>query len=88
MTDVLSSKACTPCQGGIPPLTPVEANHYLAQTQDWKLLQELLSEAAGKPVAGRQRDEVLASQLPEAGLCGWGSTEDAEFRRRSGGSRL
>ena len=40
MTDVLSSKACTPCQGGIPPLTPVEANHYLAQTQDWKLLQD------------------------------------------------
>ena len=40
MTDVLSSKACTPCQGGIPPLTPAEANHYLAQTQDWKLLQE------------------------------------------------
>jgi len=40
MTDVLSSKVCTPCQGGIPPLTPLEANHYLAQTQDWKLLQE------------------------------------------------
>lgn len=40
MTDVLSSKACAPCQGGIPPLTPGEANHYLAQTQDWKLLQD------------------------------------------------
>ncbi|HIN93948.1 MAG TPA: pterin-4-alpha-carbinolamine dehydratase, partial [Alphaproteobacteria bacterium] len=33
MTDSLNTKTCTPCQGGIPPLTPEEANHYLAQTE-------------------------------------------------------
>ena len=39
MTDSLSTKTCTPCQGGIPPLTPEEASHYLAQTEGWKLLE-------------------------------------------------
>ena len=39
MTDSLSTKTCTPCQGGIPPLTPEEASHYLAQTEGWQLLE-------------------------------------------------
>ena len=39
MTDSLSTKTCSPCQGGIPPLTPEEASHYLAQTEGWKLLE-------------------------------------------------
>ena len=39
MTDSLSTKTCSPCQGGIPPLTPEEANHYLVQTKGWQLLE-------------------------------------------------
>ena len=39
MTDSLSTKTCSPCQGGIPPLTPEEANHYLVQTEGWQLLE-------------------------------------------------
>ena len=39
MADSLNTKTCTPCQGGIPPLTPEEANHYLAQTEGWQLLE-------------------------------------------------
>ena len=39
MTDSLSTKTCTPCQGGIPPLTQEEANHYLVQTEGWQLLE-------------------------------------------------
>jgi len=33
----LTSKTCVPCQGGIPPLTRVEANTFLEQTPDWTL---------------------------------------------------
>ena len=39
MADSLNTKTCTPCQGGIPPLTPEEATHYLAQTEGWQLLE-------------------------------------------------
>ena len=40
MSKTLSAKTCTPCQGGIPPLTQAEATHYLAQTDGWQLLEE------------------------------------------------
>ena len=40
MSKTLSAKTCTPCQGGIPPLTEPEATHYLAQTDGWQLLEE------------------------------------------------
>ena len=40
MTDALTAKNCTPCRGGIPPLTQDEASNYLAQTEDWKLLKD------------------------------------------------
>ena len=39
MSKTLTAKTCTPCQGGIPPLTYDEANHYLAQTDNWQLLE-------------------------------------------------
>jgi 4a-hydroxytetrahydrobiopterin dehydratase len=28
MVDTLAAKTCTPCKGGIPPLTPQEAEHF------------------------------------------------------------
>jgi 4a-hydroxytetrahydrobiopterin dehydratase len=28
---------CTPCQGGIPPMTPAEAEQHLAQVPGWSL---------------------------------------------------
>jgi 4a-hydroxytetrahydrobiopterin dehydratase len=34
----LTAKTCTPCRGGVPPLTPEEAQPYHAQTPKWKLL--------------------------------------------------
>jgi 4a-hydroxytetrahydrobiopterin dehydratase len=36
----LVSKSCTPCRGGIPPLTPDEAKAHLRQTPDWALLDD------------------------------------------------
>ena len=36
----LAEKSCTPCRGGIPPLTEQEAAAYQAQAPDWALLDE------------------------------------------------
>jgi 4a-hydroxytetrahydrobiopterin dehydratase len=35
----LSQKTCTPCQGGIPPLTLREAQALLPQAPGWRLLE-------------------------------------------------
>jgi 4a-hydroxytetrahydrobiopterin dehydratase len=40
MSDDLSSKTCTPCRGGIPPLTRTEAERYSAQAPGWALVDE------------------------------------------------
>ncbi|HMV00432.1 MAG TPA: 4a-hydroxytetrahydrobiopterin dehydratase [Rhodocyclaceae bacterium] len=40
MSDDLCQLSCTPCRGGIPPLTLDEAKAYLAQTPGWNLLEE------------------------------------------------
>ncbi|NBC33074.1 MAG: pterin-4-alpha-carbinolamine dehydratase [Alphaproteobacteria bacterium] len=36
----LTEKTCTPCQGGIPPLTREEAEGFLEDARDWDLLDE------------------------------------------------
>ena len=38
MTATLSAKTCTPCQGGIPPLSEKLAAKYVKQTDGWELL--------------------------------------------------
>ena len=38
MSTALAQKTCTPCHGGIPPLTATEAEHLRAETPDWALL--------------------------------------------------
>ena len=38
MTDDLSTQSCTPCRGGIPPLTQAEAERYRARVPDWTLV--------------------------------------------------
>lgn len=40
MAEDLTSKVCTPCQGGIPPLAPDEAARYLERTPGWALHDE------------------------------------------------
>ena len=37
MTETLAEKTCTPCRGGIPPLTRDEAERFRAQALDWEL---------------------------------------------------
>ena len=36
----LAQKTCTPCQGGIPPLSAEEASRYSAQAPEWQLLDD------------------------------------------------
>ena len=36
----LAEKSCTPCRGGIPPLTPEEAEAYRRQAPEWSLLDD------------------------------------------------
>jgi 4a-hydroxytetrahydrobiopterin dehydratase len=40
MSDDLSSKTCTPCRGGVEPLTRAEAKGYLVQAPGWALADE------------------------------------------------
>jgi 4a-hydroxytetrahydrobiopterin dehydratase len=40
MPSALAEKSCTPCRGGVPPLTREEAAAYHGQAPDWALLDE------------------------------------------------
>jgi 4a-hydroxytetrahydrobiopterin dehydratase len=40
MTTALAEKTCTPCRGGIPPLTADEAKSYQLEAPDWELRDE------------------------------------------------
>ena len=40
MTSILAEKACTPCRGGIPPLSRDEAEHLNAEAPEWALVDE------------------------------------------------
>ena len=40
MSEALASKTCTPCRGGIPPLTHDQAELFHAQAPDWQLAEE------------------------------------------------
>lgn len=40
MSDDLSSKTCTPCRGGVEPLTRAGAESYLVQAPGWALADE------------------------------------------------
>ena len=40
MASTLAEKTCTPCRGGIPPLTRDEAELYRDQAPEWALLEQ------------------------------------------------
>src|SRR5262245_26517755 len=40
MTETLASKTCTPCRGGVPPLTREQAEIFHVQAPDWQLPDE------------------------------------------------
>ena len=40
MTEALATKTCTPCRGGIPPLTRDEAERFHKEAPDWTLLDD------------------------------------------------
>jgi 4a-hydroxytetrahydrobiopterin dehydratase len=40
MSTILAQKTCTPCRGGIPPLTQIEAERLHAEAPTWALLDD------------------------------------------------
>src|SRR5262245_34919659 len=40
MTETLAQKKCTPCRGGVPPLTHEEAERFRSQTPNWDLFDD------------------------------------------------
>ena len=40
MTEALVEKTCTPCRGGMPPLTRAEAEELLPQAPEWALVDD------------------------------------------------
>src|SRR5437879_13768238 len=40
MSTTLTEKTCTPCRGGVAPLTLLEAQRYGAETPDWALVDD------------------------------------------------
>ena len=40
MAETLAEKVCTPCRGGVPPLTREEAERYLGQVPGWELADD------------------------------------------------
>lgn len=40
MSDNLLTKICTPCRGGVPPLSPTAAEGYLTRVPGWSLADE------------------------------------------------
>lgn len=39
----LASRHCKPCEGGTPPLSPAEAERYLAELSGWELAEGVIS---------------------------------------------
>jgi 4a-hydroxytetrahydrobiopterin dehydratase len=39
-TEALTSKSCTPCRGGIPPLSADQVKKYHRDTPEWTILDE------------------------------------------------
>jgi 4a-hydroxytetrahydrobiopterin dehydratase len=40
MAEALVEKTCTPCRGGVPPLTRPEAEELLPQAPEWALMDD------------------------------------------------
>ena len=40
MTNALAERTCTPCRGGVPPLTADEAERFHAEVPQWQLVDD------------------------------------------------
>ena len=77
----LIAKTCTPCRGGVPPLTRGEAEGYLEQTPGWSLADDatkierrfkLKNFAEAQALAGRIGD-LAEAEGHHPDICyGWG----------------
>lgn len=90
----LTTKTCTPCRGGVPPLTRLEAERLLAETPGWKLNDAaaqiertfVFADFAGA-LGFVQRIAALAEQeAHHPDICfGWGYCRVALYTHKIGG---
>src|SRR5215469_9998502 len=57
MTETLAEKKCTPCRGGIAPLTHEEAERFRSQTPNWELRDD------GHRISGPSALAIFATHL-------------------------
>jgi len=60
MAETLTDKVCTPCRGGVPPLTREEANRYLERVHDWGYATASLQTKRIKGL--HERDFIMAAK--------------------------
>jgi 4a-hydroxytetrahydrobiopterin dehydratase len=61
----LAERSCTPCRGGVRPLTVSQCASYLAELPDWEFRNE------GRTIARRFRHPETAHVAQVQGLAGW-----------------
>ena len=92
MAETLAEKICTPCRGGIPPLTPEEVAQYANQLQDWAVKDESrrLKELTASATSARrsllliQIGALAEAQGHHPDVCfGWGYATSSFRPRRS-----
>jgi 4a-hydroxytetrahydrobiopterin dehydratase len=91
---VLAERPCTPCRGGVSPLTPSECASYVAEVPDWELRNEARTVArcfrfldCRTALAFANAVSALAEETwhhPEL-LLGWGFCEVSLTTRKIGG---
>ena len=77
----LAAKTCTPCRGGVPPLTREEAERYLAEAPGWALSDDATKIERGFKLKNFAEAQALAQRIgdlaeeeghhPDIGY-GWG----------------
>jgi hypothetical protein len=67
MADTLAAKMCTPCEGGIPPLTPQQAEGFHRQVPGWELQTArmgLSANSSSRTSAKRSASFSASASLP------------------------
>jgi hypothetical protein len=80
MTENIAEKTCTPCRGGIPPLTKDEAAGYLSQTPGWDLLDD------GHLIRRKSKFDDFKQALAFADEAGWRKRRDMTPTSASAGA--
>ena len=59
MAETLANKTCTPCRGGVPPLTREQAELLNTQAPDWQLVDDARGASPAAGILGKVASAVL-----------------------------